>query len=205
MRGARTGRIAAAFGAGIIPADAGSTLSRTLSNSSFWDHPRECGEHPSSFFSIFSTTGSSPRMRGAPMGDGKGSETTRIIPADAGSTRSCWTTRAKAGDHPRGCGEHIVRRSAIGINPGSSPRMRGALSTLPLESICTRDHPRGCGEHTTSPHAKHLRSGSSPRMRGAPGLGVGGVGIIRIIPADAGSTLKDPCNPNNMIDKISDF
>ncbi len=26
-----------------------------------------------------------------------------------------------------------------------------------------------------------------------------------IIPADAGSTLKDPCNPNNMIDKISDF
>ena len=27
----------------------------------------------------------------------------------------------------------------------------------------------------------------------------------RIIPADAGSTLKDPCNPNNMIDKISDF
>ena len=27
----------------------------------------------------------------------------------------------------------------------------------------------------------------------------------RIIPADAGSTLKDHCNPNTMIDKISDF
>ena len=29
--------------------------------------------------------------------------------------------------------------------------------------------------------------------------------LLGIIPADAGSTLKNPCNPNNMIDKISDF
>ena len=28
---------------------------------------------------------------------------------------------------------------------------------------------------------------------------------VRIIPADAGSTLRDPCNPNNMIDEITDF
>ena len=26
-----------------------------------------------------------------------------------------------------------------------------------------------------------------------------------IIPADAGSTLRDPCNPNNIIDEITDF
>ena len=42
-------------------------------------------------------------------------------------------------------------------------------------------------------------------MRGA--LGVGHIVDVLggIIPAYAGSTLKDPCNPNNMIDKISDF
>ena len=42
-------------------------------------------------------------------------------------------------------------------------------------------------------------------MRGAPDEASSDDMDERIIPADAGSTLKDPCNPNTMIDKISDF
>ena len=42
-------------------------------------------------------------------------------------------------------------------------------------------------------------------MRGAPDGRKPDVTNMGIIPADAGSTLKNPCNPNNMIDKISDF
>ena len=42
-------------------------------------------------------------------------------------------------------------------------------------------------------------------MRGTQVVGERNGDMLRIIPADAGNTLKNPCNPNNMIDKISDF
>ena len=67
------------------------------------------------------------------------------------------------------------------------------------------DHPRVCGEHG-NPNVIYVgETGSSPRMRGARFAETSGTHDKRIIPAYAGSTLKDPCNPNNMIDKISDF
>ena len=49
------------------------------------------------------------------------------------------------------------------------------------------------------------QEGSSPQMRGALGCHVMTVLLTGIIPADAGSTLRNPCNPNNIIDKISNF
>ena len=67
------------------------------------------------------------------------------------------------------------------------------------------DHPRGCGEHQASWNWIDRTVGSSPRMRGALWVLVAVVVILRIIPADAGSTLRNPCNPNNIIDKISNF
>ncbi len=42
-------------------------------------------------------------------------------------------------------------------------------------------------------------------MRGALDHAIKDIPAVGIIPADAGSTLKDHCNPNTMIDKISDF
>ena len=47
--------------------------------------------------------------------------------------------------------------------------------------------------------------GSSPQMRGALPFALIVKIVVRIIPADAGSTLRNPCNPNNIIDKISNF
>ena len=73
------------------------------------DHPRGCGEHSPKLPNFPMNEGSSPRMRGAPVQrcprGGKG----RIIPADAGSTSLYSVTYCCFWDHPRGCGEHVMR------------------------------------------------------------------------------------------------
>ena len=48
-----------------------------------------------------------------------------IIPACAGNTR-CWTGGSgSGGDHPRVCGEHMIRFQRRSRFLGSSPRVRG--------------------------------------------------------------------------------
>ncbi len=86
MRGAPCSQPWMGSGMGIIPADAGSTLSEKSGISRPKDHPRGCGEHGEYQLMIDRHRGSSPRMRGAlemaccvRLGMG-------IIPADAGST-----------------------------------------------------------------------------------------------------------------------
>ena len=132
----------------------------------------------------------------------------RIIPADAGSTKQYPKVVTEKGDHPRGCGEHNFIQSLALVLIGSSPRMRGALhqrheapqarriipadagSTL-VQAVGgwqTADHPRGCGEHLLVSGPSGCPWGSSPRMRGAPLVGQHGHVLVRIIPADAGST-----------------
>ena len=90
--------------------------------------------------------------------------------------------------------------------------MRGALWASPMPGTIIRiipadagsttfwhsaahhgwDHPRGCGEHMSWSMSSPCSLGSSPRMRGALDGPVQGVGLNRIIPADAGSTrVKD--------------
>ena len=106
MRGALPmGRLSAARN-GIIPADAGSTCSGSVDGSSSWDHPRGCGEHYHCIMPSVIGSGSSPRMRGAPLPATTATHKPGIIPADAGSTtRSNGRILGKK-DHPRGCGEH---------------------------------------------------------------------------------------------------
>ena len=90
-----------------------------------------------------------------------------IIPADAGSTVVNASAARSIGDHPRGCGEHDDFSRFANACEGSSPRMRGALDHLLVDSTVAgiipadagstvedrfgheiiRDHPRGCGEH----------------------------------------------------------
>ena len=73
-----------------------------------------------------SSSGSSPRMRGAQSSAFGMSKYGRIIPADAGSTRPDELKAIKQGDHPRGCGEHRISVFVHMVYSGSSPRMRGA-------------------------------------------------------------------------------
>ena len=96
------------LGLGIIPADAGSTRSIDARRSPGPDHPRGCGEHLYQILKWVGLAGSSPRMRGAPRDRISQSATSRIIPADAGSTSVASYHSRLVRDHPRGCGEHAA-------------------------------------------------------------------------------------------------
>ena len=66
MRGTRTEPILSARQHGIIPADAGNTVSVSHLRRAEKDHPRRCGEHTLVGSVAGLAWGSSPRMRGTP-------------------------------------------------------------------------------------------------------------------------------------------
>ena len=85
----------------IIPADAGSTGARAKVEQPTGDHPRGCGEYNTLKQFLSSLTGSSPRMRGAPVSRAVHTRTRGIIPADAGSTATEGVWYVNPEDHPR--------------------------------------------------------------------------------------------------------
>ena len=140
------------------------------------------------WFCMSAIRGSSPRMRGAVRELREGIPLARIIPAHAGSSKSRQVTSRQAWDHPRACGEQLVRRLPDVNLQGSSPRMRGAGPTRSLTSDSRRDHPRACGEQWLIWFCMSAILGSSPRMRGAARRGGRAQQERRIIPAHAGSS-----------------
>ena len=54
---------------------------------------------------------------------------TGIIPALAGNTSSAARNSARARDHPRACGEHMMQWYGTRAYGGSSPRLRGTPSS----------------------------------------------------------------------------
>ena len=87
-------------------------------------------------------------------------------------------------------------RGAPGVDTYNVARFRiipadaGSTMSYPRFTIFCWDHPRGCGEHVERRLKAGFGQGSSPRMRGAPNRTRGTQTIKRIIPADAGSTLR---------------
>ena len=135
------------------------------------DHPRVCGEKLLLYSRYKPCKGSPPRMRGKARESPASGRMTGITPAYAGK-RSVeedvtWSIR----DHPRVCGEKLVRLAFICGIWGSPPRMRGkagrkaqvdfAAGITPayagkrspsLRSSPPRwDHPRVCGEKIRHP------------------------------------------------------
>ena len=147
-------------------------------------------------------------MRGTPVSLSSIVNTRGIIPAYAGNTLAAQSSKSSTGDHPRVCGEHLSAMSFVVFIGGSSPRMRGTLSTVnwsirdrgiipayagntaifPTSAFIIRDHPRVCGEHMTSAAMGNEAAGSSPRMRGTPFAPPTPVDTTGIIPAYAGNT-----------------
>ena len=131
-----------------------------------------------------------------------------IIPALAGSTHVHSAIPSAPRDHPRACGEHTPRHTIASFFLGSSPRLRGAPSSIRgknagdgiipalagstksnlFRSSRYRDHPRACGEHRIAGGCLRPAWGSSPRLRGAPHQVEFRGDVERIIPALAGST-----------------
>ena len=152
--------------------------------------------------------GSSPRTRGALERRRCGTQATGIIPAYAGSTNHHSTHGVICGDHPRVRGEHAEVAPRPTSARGSSPRTRGALSSVLVWlvhgriipayagstqvwhslTIVRRDHPRVRGEHAILPLLTLWGWGSSPRTRGAPRELHRTRRVRGIIPAYAGST-----------------
>ncbi len=86
MRGAPSEALEACLDPGLIPAHAGSTAVDSSNDVLDGAHPRACGEHFHSQVKIGAKTGSSPRMRGAPLGCPGAGGVAGLIPAHAGST-----------------------------------------------------------------------------------------------------------------------
>ena len=71
--------------------------------------------------------GSSPRMRGKQGQQLRQAALSRLIPAHAGKTARSLLPYLFRWAHPRACGENDFPQDAVGLFPGSSPRMRGKL------------------------------------------------------------------------------
>ena len=69
------------------------------------------------------------------------------------------------------------------------PADAGSTMEHTLDVGLVGDHPRGCGEHFVTEDQVVASLGSSPRMRGAHRGQRHEIVHVRIIPADAGSTL----------------
>ena len=150
-------------------------------------------------------------MRGTPVTSVLALVPMGIIPAYAGNTALRFAVPSLFWDHPRVCGEHLIRNDCRISGRGSSPRMRGtrwvngrssavagiipayAGNTTAGMDTCLGywDHPRVCGEHMLGFHKIAVHQGSSPRMRGTLPRSAHGQISKGIIPAYAGNTIAD--------------
>ena len=147
-------------------------------------------------------------MRGKVGGTMKNLNVPRITPAYAG--KSCPSTGCilPCWDHPRICGEKLLRVYKFGIVKGSPPHMRGKASGCCFLGVSIgitpayagksqgchqcrlrcEDHPRICGEKTKKIDMGATVYGSPPHMRGKEGVGAVHVLEQGITPAYAGKS-----------------
>ena len=89
------------------------------------DHPRVCGEKVLASIAAMSVAGSPPRVRGKVALHLTLSQGQRITPACAGKSAFSPAISQRSKDHPRVCGEKILRTSLFLMSLGSPPRVRG--------------------------------------------------------------------------------
>ena len=211
MRGKRKSLFANSHGSRITPADAGKTAQVLADGGNTADHPRRCGENGCGPVRLPRRMGSPPQMRGKLAAFGALFRNIRITPADAGKTYTGSLKTAKQKDHPRRCGENVIRRQKMNYFGGSPPQMRGKphrdyirqkedrITPADAGKTCIRrfgcnsfkDHPRRCGENVVSASTSFRISGSPPQMRGKHARVLRLSDRRGITPADAGKTATD--------------
>jgi len=125
-RGAPVSALVESDGAGLIPANAGSTICGSGPWPTRPTHPRERGEHQTQIATIATGRGSSPRTRGAHRLHVAPVPRVGLIPANAGSTPPPAGPGGSCRAHPRERGEHVRTEHREDGLFGSSPRTRGA-------------------------------------------------------------------------------
>ena len=129
-------------------------------------HPRVCGERETRPSPNFSTTGSSPRVRGTRDHPAMHGAHFRFIPACAGNAYKCESEYPVShGSSPR------VRGTLSGFGTGTSPgrfipACAGNAPGSTSANLASAVHPRVCGERFSSSWANPMVFGSSPRVRG---------------------------------------
>ena len=149
-------------------------------------------------------------MRGKPEAVAKLRRDTGITPAGAGKTSTRRYTTSPTWDHPRRCGENVVRTADLRHRRGSPPQVRGKLNrTLKRHSrdritpagagktnasrrkeISLPDHPRRCGENHHVNASFSSCVGSPPQVRGKPAAFLWAICAKGITPAGAGKTSR---------------
>ena len=132
-----------------------------------------------------------------------------ITPACAGKSdaKDCQDPRRE--DHPRVCGEKLLRPCRPHRARGSPPRVRGKVCNGIIIRVHHRitpacagksfdagsgtgthwDHPRVCGEKASQALHTGFRQGSPPRVRGKVCLNANQALALGITPACAGKSL----------------
>ena len=192
----------------LIPARAGKTPALLRRGGPRPAHPRACGENGGHWPGPSRHVGSSPRVRGKPLGFQPLEQRARLIPARAGKTFLIPRLFLEPWAHPRACGENNLASSISLVKPGSSPRVRGKrrrpfhrvvidgliparagkTSAARARGAWAWAHPRACGENRTAQTRRSERPGSSPRVRGKHPVLCRCDRLVRLIPARAGKT-----------------
>ena len=199
-----------------IPACAGNANNNDASPHPDPVHPRVCGERMAGAEHIFTSIGSSPRVRGTHEWFTPAKYLDQFIPACAGNADDSSQCRPARSVHPRVCGERFSTIEGQAAFTGSSPRVRGTRYGCGFRALCRRFipacagnalrvwvpcsmsavHPRVCGERVTGVGSVLYVGGSSPRVRGTR-YGCGFRALCRrFIPACAGNALRVwvPCS-----------
>ena len=150
------------------------------------DHPRSCGANVVAALSNRNACGSSPLVRGQPLGLTGSNAQTRIIPARAGPTSAELGSLLRFSDHPRSCGaNHFSYKERYDMDgssplvrgqPGFTDSMRANVRIIPARAGPTTrnmlyyflltDHPRSCGANSSNCATCFHVFGSSPLVRG---------------------------------------
>ena len=110
------------------------------------DHPRRCGENSEITICPFGHKGSPPQVRGKPVSHLSIFPGFRITPAGAGKTRQPFVHFPGVQDHPRRCGENLLKSQAVCLDGGSPPQVRGKQVAQCSQPHQTGITPAGAGK-----------------------------------------------------------
>ena len=174
----------------ITPAGAGKTSSRFFCQVPCKDHPRRCGENMAELCRELHNWGSPPQVRGKPHVQASACRRGRITPAGAGKTLVHYLLGNGVKDHPRRCGENVIKVPIRNGSPGSPPQVRGKRRLHRSSRFGGGITPAGAGKTATITRKRDTGGGSPPQVRGKQLDNAICARYCGITPAGAGKTCR---------------